>query len=155
MLLLAPSGLNEPDPWAWEALKVPVLGEILAKLGTGRSAVAATVRSTYFANTALATDGVIEAMWAPGTFTDNVHATYELERSLDWRVTEAALGVTQTPTLVIWGAQGQVLPATHAARFGALMPDATVHLLEGCGHALTLDCADRVTPLMEEFLRVR
>lgn len=40
-----------------------------------------------------------------------------------------------------------------AARFGDLLPNATVRVLPGCGHALSVDCADQVTPLLAAFPR--
>ena len=95
---------------------------------------------------------MIDAIWRPATRPDNVRATYELERSLDWRITQAALPWTRQPALVVWGAQDTVLPVAQAARFAELMPDARVHVLDGCGHALTLDCPDTVATLMGDFL---
>jgi pimeloyl-ACP methyl ester carboxylesterase len=152
LLLLAPSGLAESDRWDWEAMKLPVIGELFAKLGAAsRAATAATVRE-MFVHKDLVTDEVIDAIWRPATRPDNVRATYELERGLDWRITEAALPRTRQPTLVVWGAQDTVLPVAQAARFGRLMPDARVRVLDGCGHALTLDCPDQVATLMGGFL---
>jgi pimeloyl-ACP methyl ester carboxylesterase len=46
-----------------------------------------------------------------------------------------------------------VLPWTQAARFGQVMPHAQVYVLDGCGHALTLDCPGPVTRMMENFWR--
>lgn len=66
---------------------------------------------------------------------------------------EAALPETRQPVLVLWGRQDSVLPVRQAARFGQLLPDARVSVLEGCGHALMLDCPERVNAAMEEFLR--
>jgi 4,5:9,10-diseco-3-hydroxy-5,9,17-trioxoandrosta-1(10),2-diene-4-oate hydrolase len=40
-----------------------------------------------FVHKELVTDEVIDAMWAPGTFHDNLRSIYLLERGLDWRVT--------------------------------------------------------------------
>jgi 4,5:9,10-diseco-3-hydroxy-5,9,17-trioxoandrosta-1(10),2-diene-4-oate hydrolase len=48
-----------------------------------------------------------------------------------------------------------VLPVRQAAEFGPLMPHASVHVLDGCGHALTIDCPDQVGALMGGFLRGR
>lgn len=39
------------------------------------------------------------------------------------------------------------------ARFEELIPDSTVRLLDGCGHAITEDCADEVSEHMAAFLR--
>jgi 4,5:9,10-diseco-3-hydroxy-5,9,17-trioxoandrosta-1(10),2-diene-4-oate hydrolase len=152
LLLLAPSGLAEPDRWDWEAMKLPVIGELLAKLGAAsRAATAAAVRD-MFVHKDLVNDEVIDAIWRPATRPDNVRATYELERGLDWRITQAALPRTRQPALVVWGAQDTVLPVAQATRFARLMPDARVHVLDGCGHALTVDCPDRVATLMGDFL---
>lgn len=151
LLLLAPSGLAEPDPASWEILKLPLAGELLAKVGASRSAVQAAVRD-LFVHKELVTPALVDQMWVPGTYRDNVRAMYALERGLDWRVTQAALPSTKQPVLIVWGEEDTVLPVAQAHRFGDLLPHATVRTLAGCGHALTLDCAGRVTPLLEEFL---
>jgi 4,5:9,10-diseco-3-hydroxy-5,9,17-trioxoandrosta-1(10),2-diene-4-oate hydrolase len=78
---------------------------------------------------------------------------YALERGLDWRVTERALPSTRQPALVLWGDHDTVLPVAQAARFGQLLPNATVQVLPGCGHALTVDCPDQVTALLAAFLK--
>jgi len=154
LLLLAASGLDEPDPWSWEILKLPVLGELLTKAGSGRSAMTAAA-SSLFHNTDRVTADVAESFWAPNTFADNLRSIYELERGLDWRMTDMALSRTVQPALIIWGADDSVLPVAQAATFGRRLPAAQVHVLDGCGHALTLDCPDQVTTLMREFLRER
>jgi pimeloyl-ACP methyl ester carboxylesterase len=100
----------------------------------------------------LVTPALVDQMWVPGTYRDNVRSMYALERGLDWRVTQAAMPSTRQRALVIWGTGDAVLPVAQAERFGSLLPKATVHLLAGCGHALTIDCADQVTPLMQDFL---
>jgi 4,5:9,10-diseco-3-hydroxy-5,9,17-trioxoandrosta-1(10),2-diene-4-oate hydrolase len=154
LVLLAPSGLDERDPMTWEALKLPAVGELLVNTGSGRSAAEASLRRVLV-HDELITDDLVDAVWAPGTLDANRRAVYRLERGLDWRETEDALPRTRQPVLVVWGRQDSVLPVAQARRFGALLPDATVRELDGCGHALTLDCADRVSALMEEFLRDR
>jgi 4,5:9,10-diseco-3-hydroxy-5,9,17-trioxoandrosta-1(10),2-diene-4-oate hydrolase len=152
LALLAPSGLDQPDVWSWEILKQPLIGEALAKLGASRSMVEPAVRS-LFVHQQLVTPQLVDAMWIPGTYRDNVRSMYALERGLDWSVTERALPSTRQPTLVLWGDHDTVLPVAQAPRFGELLPNATVRVLAECGHALTLDCADQVTPLLAAFLR--
>lgn len=152
LALLAPSGLHERDPQTWEILKMPIVGELLTNLAAGRSTVASAVRG-LFVHKERATGTLIDEMWAPGTANVNLRSNYRLERGLDWRETERAMPSTRQPALVIWGRQDTVLPVKQAKRFGSLLPHADVHVLEGCGHALTLDCPDQVTGLMEAFLR--
>ena len=152
LVLLAPSGLAVPDTPVWEAVKAPVVGELVTKLlFADRSVVASAVRG-LFGHPERVSDELVEAMYAPNTLPDNLRATYLLERGLDWRQTQAALGRTRQPTLILWGTRDTTLPVGQAAVFGRLMPDARVHLLDGCGHALTLDCPEQVDPLIEDFL---
>ncbi|HEY9371684.1 alpha/beta fold hydrolase [Streptomyces sp.] len=152
LVLLASSGLDEKDPPLWEALKLPLVGELLTHLGAGRDAAASSVRG-LFVHKELATDEVVDAAWGPAAVPDNLRSVYRLERGLDWSVTQRALPETRLPVLVVWGRQDGVLPVAQAARFGRLLPDARVRELDGCGHALTLDCPAPVGRLMEEFLR--
>ncbi|MGI5228374.1 alpha/beta fold hydrolase [Actinoallomurus sp. CA-142502] len=155
LILLAPSGLARPDVWSWELLKPLVVGELATKAGFGsRAAVAAGVRD-LFVHRERVTGPVIDAMWAPGTLRDNLRSEYLLERGLDWRTTQNGLRRTLQPTLIVWGAKDTVLPVAQAATFGRLLPNARVSVLGDCGHALTLDCPDQVTGLMEDFLGVR
>lgn len=155
LLLLAPSGLDERDPLVWELLKVPVLGELLTSVGyASRDSVAGSVRD-LFVHQERVTDEVIDAMWKPNTFPENLRSVYLLERGLDWSRTEAALPRVTQPVLLLWGNQDSVLPVRQADRFKRLLPDAEVHRLDACGHALTLDCSERVTALMEDFLGAR
>jgi NAD dependent epimerase/dehydratase family enzyme len=50
------------------------------------------------------------------------------------------------------GSEDKILAAWQAERFGRLMPNARVRMLEGWGHALEYDCPVRVNNQMEAFL---
>jgi pimeloyl-ACP methyl ester carboxylesterase len=155
LLLLAPSGLARPDPVSWEALKLPLVGRAMAQLGaTSRATAEQGVRDLFVHQDAV-TPGLVDSFYATNTFPDNVRSMYELEARLDWAPVEQALPSTRTPTLVLWGRHDTVLPVDEAAVFGARMPDATVTVLDDCGHALTLDCPREVSSAMAGFLRDR
>lgn len=50
----------------------------------------------------------------------------------------------EVPTIIIWGDQDRVLPADHADRFVAEMPQAELVLLEGVGHLPQAEAPDVV-----------
>jgi 4,5:9,10-diseco-3-hydroxy-5,9,17-trioxoandrosta-1(10),2-diene-4-oate hydrolase len=54
---------------------------------------------------------------------------------------------------VVWGRQDNTLPVSEAAEFRRRLPHGTVDVIDGCGHALTLDCPDQVIALMTGFIR--
>jgi pimeloyl-ACP methyl ester carboxylesterase len=151
LMLLDSCGLDVKDPWQWEILKYPVAGELLTNLFTTKSTVRAGAENSLV-HRKLVTDELVKEYWAPMTFHDNRRANYLLERGLDWQVTERAMPTTETPTLVLWGSEDKILAAWQAERFGRLMPNARVRVLDGCGHALEYDCPVRVNDQMEAFL---
>jgi pimeloyl-ACP methyl ester carboxylesterase len=75
-----------------------------------------------------------------------------LERRLDWRQTQARLGSTTTPTLILWGRQDRVLAPWQAGRLARALPDASAHVLPGCGHLLELDCPGQADRYLASFL---
>ncbi len=151
LILLGSSGLVVKDSWQWKVLEYPVLGEVLTNLLTSKSTVRSSLEDSLV-HQELVTDELVDEIWAPITFHDNLRSTYLLQRGLDFRETERAMPATRTPTLVLWGTEDNVLPVWQAERFGKLLPNARVRVLDQCGHVLAYDCPDRVTDLMLPFL---
>lgn len=151
LILLASSGLDVRDVVSWEILKTPVVGELIVNFGYTRDALRAGIPD-LFVHKERATPDLAEAMWRPLTARQNLRSVYELERSLDWRRTQSRMPTTTQPTLIIWGAEDTTLPSWQAARFAELMPHAQAHVVDGCGHAITLDCPDEVNSLMRNYL---
>lgn len=52
-------------------------------------------------------------------------------------------------TLVIWGAQDQIIPASHAQ---GLQGDIRVHVIDGKGHMVQMEAASEVNRLLNDFL---
>ena len=65
----------------------------------------------------------------------------------------AALSRLTVPTLVLWGEDDPYLPVELAERLGEALPMAAVALLPGCGHFLTLEAPETVSPLIFQYLR--
>ena len=151
LVLLDSSGLDVRDPLEWEVLKYPVVGELLTNLFTTKATVRDAAENSLF-HKALVNREFVNEWWAPMTFRDNLRSNYLLERGLDWGETQRAMARTRTPTLVLWGKEDNVLPAWQAKRFGELLPNSEVRVLDGCGHALEYDCPGRVNDSMEDFL---
>ncbi|MFF5208596.1 alpha/beta fold hydrolase [Streptosporangium sp. NPDC000396] len=153
LALLDSSGLDEPDIWAWEIMKYPVIGELMTNLGFASEETTRAGVESLFVDKSKVTDELVKGFWATNTRLDNLESNYLLERGLDWGQTEAALPKTMQPTLVVWGKQDTTLVPAHAQRFGELLPDARVHMLDGCGHAVMLDCPKPVNDLMSGFFK--
>lgn len=68
-------------------------------------------------------------------------------------VPDADLARLAAPLLVVLGAESPIHASDRlAARVRAVRPDATVAVLDEAGHTAPVDAADRVAPLLREFL---
>jgi len=54
------------------------------------------------------------------------------------------LSDVSAPTAVLWGARDQVIPHSCAEQFAASVPDARLHVVDGCGNAVALERPDAV-----------
>ena len=57
-----------------------------------------------------------------------------------------------SPTLVITGSDDPLVPAINSRMLHRLIPNATLHVVDGGGHLFLLDSADQVAPVIESFL---
>lgn len=154
LVLIDSSGLNVPDIWAWRVFKIPVLGELLANFDVTKSSVRSFL-DLAMSHKSLVTAQMVDEFWAPATYRVNRLATVLLERRLDWGQTQARLGSTVTHTLILWGGQDRVLASWQAGRLTRALPDASAHVLPGCGHLLELDCPRQTNRYLADFLAPR
>ncbi len=87
---------------------------------------------------------------------DYLAATPLMRRCLVKVVNEdlsGALPEITAPTLLIWGAGDTETPADDGRRMRDLIPGSRLEILENAGHFAFLDCPDRFSALLEDFLK--
>jgi pimeloyl-ACP methyl ester carboxylesterase len=57
------------------------------------------------------------------------------------------------PTLVVWGAQDELIPLSAGKRIHEMIPDSSLLVVKGCGHLAPSECANPVTEGTVQFLR--
>lgn len=57
----------------------------------------------------------------------------------------------RTPTLLVWGAQDEIVPASVASQFSDALPNATLSVVEQCGHAVDMEQPEALHRLINEF----
>ena len=70
----------------------------------------------------------------------------------DTRLARRLPRVTQ-PTLLVFGADDRVLPASYRQRFQHALPHARLQVVDDAGHLADLDAPQTLARLVEEFLR--
>jgi pyruvate dehydrogenase E2 component (dihydrolipoamide acetyltransferase) len=76
-------------------------------------------------------------------------AASAFEGNVQRRTFRDQLATLAPRTLVIWGAQDQIIPAAHAR---GLAGDIRVHVIEGKGHMVQMEAASEVNRLLNDFL---
>lgn len=87
------------------------------------------------AYTSPAVTGILESISEEDTFTDN------------------DLGQLRMPTALIWGEHDGLFRVDCARAMAEALPDATLEVLKGCGHAIHLECPDRLAEAMQRARR--
>lgn len=75
---------------------------------------------------------------------------YQLAASAGWS-SLPFLRLIRQPTLIIAGDDDPIVPVVNARIMARLLPDATLHIYDG-GHIALLTEADRLAPVVEDFL---
>lgn len=81
------------------------------------------------------------------------HANREMASQLCWRPylhnlsLPAYLQTVSTPTLIVWGKQDAIIPVECGTLYQKALPQATLHVIDHCGHSPALEKP-------QEFLRV-
>ncbi|MBT6144896.1 MAG: alpha/beta fold hydrolase [Gemmatimonadetes bacterium] len=63
-----------------------------------------------------------------------------------------AYGRLDTPTLVLWGRQDQILSPLYGQRFVDELPRARLHLFDDCGHAPHLEQPEQMARIIHDWL---
>jgi len=59
----------------------------------------------------------------------------------------------QRPTLIVWGAQDELIPLSAGKKIHELIPGSVLNVVEGCGHLAPLECSRPVVEGTVDFLR--
>ena len=62
------------------------------------------------------------------------------------------LGGVETPTLVVWGIEDQIVPLNCGEQYVQALPNAKLTILEECGHFADVEKADELATLTKEFI---
>ncbi|WP_433189278.1 alpha/beta fold hydrolase [Actinoallomurus sp. CA-150999] len=159
LVLANSAGFGTEVAFPLRLLAVPVLGDLLGRRTTRRSA-RMTERLT-FADPGLVTTARIEHALAIAGRPDTSTVLLETTRALatfrgvkaGWRAElTAAAAKHPRPTLVIWGDRDRILPAAHLDTARRLLPHAEHELFAGVGHMPQIECPDDFATRVLAFL---
>jgi len=153
LVLIDAHGLDVPLRLTFKLFSYPVIGELFSKFFTTDD-VRKGLEDAFFDKT-LVTDEMIGEVKVPLTYVENRRAQYLSIRNQDLQMTEKEMHHIGVPVLVIWGEDDLYLDSAMATKFKEIMPDATVVILEKCGHSAHEEQPDEVNRLIRDFLSAK
>lgn len=67
--------------------------------------------------------------------------------------TDSELPQLKMPVLIVWGDQDHITPLADGEKMHQLVPQSQLDVVEGCGHLAPVQCADRIGPVADLFLK--
>ncbi len=68
-------------------------------------------------------------------------------------VTDSELPMLKMPVLIVWGDLDHITPLADGEKMHRLVPQSKLDVVEGCGHLAPVQCADRIGPAVDDFLK--
>jgi pimeloyl-ACP methyl ester carboxylesterase len=158
--LVAPAGLGDTPPWWWHALTARALWQGALAIPTPlTTAIVRQGLKTFLALRLFAdptrfgreishlvdmhgTRQDLGKLLAAGHACIDCYTGHLLERSMELEI----------PLWMVWGRQDGLVPSMHARAFASAHPNATVHVLDGCGHYPHIELPQRFNQLLRGWL---
>jgi pimeloyl-ACP methyl ester carboxylesterase len=138
LILVDPGGApvetkeRDQQPLGFRIARMPLLRDAALRI-TPRSLIERSL-SQSVSNKAVVTDAAVDRYWELLRYPGNRQATLDRFSTQRPPTDEAQVRGIRTPTLILWGAEDKVLPATGARWFGDRIAGSQVIVYPGTGH---------------------
>jgi 2-hydroxy-6-oxonona-2,4-dienedioate hydrolase len=152
--LVAPAGFGKDVAWGLRLSgALPIIPRHLT-----RNQVRKMVRNAYYDKSLVdeeEVDLVHQTLERPGALVklgELIHAAVDLRGLKRGFSVESLPNQISAPTLLVWGKQDAVCPASHSKRAMEFIPDTEFHLIDNCGHCPQIEQSKVFNGLLLDFL---
>lgn len=152
LILLDPAGYpveNAKGSLGFNLAKIPVLNKILT-IATPKSIVRKSLEDVY-ANKALVTNALVDQYHDMTCRTGNRQALV-VRLTLEQKADTTMVSKVSMPTLIMWGAEDQLIPVNNAYKFQRDLPIDTLVVFPEVGHVPMEESPELVIPLVGKFI---
>lgn len=150
LVLLAPSGLNEPDRSEWKYLKYPLVGEIISKAINLKNTKESLKNMVVSHN--MITNEYVDELYGAISIRENRRCQYLAERQLNWRLTEAGINEIKQPVLLIFGSEDCYFNTSYQEKMKSSFQNVTFEVIEQAGHLVHEEKSEEVNTFILNFL---
>lgn len=157
LILVDASGQPDPGaksaPLAFRIARMPVLRDLAAMI-TPRSLIAESLPDAY-SDKSLATDAVIDRYWELLRYPGNRIATIDRFSTKPDYATPGKLARITTPTLILWGAEDNLIPASSGKWLADRIPGSQLIVYPRTGHVPMEERADESAADAYRFIETK
>jgi pimeloyl-ACP methyl ester carboxylesterase len=150
IVLINSSGLDVPDVFEWELLKMPIVGSLLLRFLT-RDMIKKRLELSFFKK-GIVDDAMALEVHLPMRIPANRNAQALLARNLSWANVERHLGELEHKVLLVWGEQDRYLDVGLVSRFKGKIKNLKVEIIRDCGHSAHEEAPEIINRLIMEFI---
>ncbi len=144
---------NQSPPLAFRIARMPVIRNLAAMI-TPRSLIADSLPGAYY-DRSLATDEVIDRYWELLRYPGNRTATLDRFAGKPDYATDAKLARIATPTLILWGENDALIPASSGRWLAARIPGSQLIVYPKTGHIPMEERADQSAADVYRFIEAK
>lgn len=144
---------NQSPPLAFRIARMPVIRNLAAMI-TPRSLIADSLPGAYY-DRSLATDEVIDRYWELLCYPGNRTATLDRFATKPDYATDAKLARIATPTLILWGENDALIPASSGKWLAARIPGSQLFIYPKTGHVPMEERADQSAADVYRFIETK
>ncbi|MBI3867389.1 MAG: alpha/beta hydrolase [Verrucomicrobia bacterium] len=133
----------------------PVIGPLVTALALSSDAVVRSGLSKCYFDKAKVTGERVATCYRVLRTRDGLSAAMATQAQNSTDLTESLIGSLRQPTLVIWGAEDQLIPIEAGKRFNALIHGSRLVTFERCGHVPQAEMPRQFAKEVLEFLNSR
>jgi pimeloyl-ACP methyl ester carboxylesterase len=138
-------------PWSFRTLRTPGLGELQIEFLV-RPVVEFGLRHRLYARAENVTEETVSDWWDPIPVPGTRRAALGFVRSRTAGY-EGLLAKIRVPTLIVWGKEDRLLPASDGMRLASEMPGARLVILADCGHLPQEEVPTAFSSIVAEFVK--
>jgi pimeloyl-ACP methyl ester carboxylesterase len=150
LVLINSSGLDVPDVFEWELLKMPIVGSLLLRFLT-LDMIKTRLEFSFFKK-GIVDDAMAHEVHLPMRIPENRKAQALLARNLSWSNVERLLGKLEHKILLLWGEQDRYLDVGLVSRFKGKIKNLEVEIIKDCGHSAHEEAPGIVNRFIMDFL---
>jgi pimeloyl-ACP methyl ester carboxylesterase len=138
-------------PWSFRTLRTPILGELQIEFLV-RPVVEFGLRHRLYSRAENVTEETVSDWWDPIPVPGARRAALGFVRSRTAGY-EGLLPKIRVPTLIVWGKEDRLLPASDGMRLASEMPGARLVILPDCGHLPQEEVPVAFSSIVAEFVK--